>query len=93
MKKLPIIFLSGLILFFMVGHVFALSFKFDLDQDGVPDDPAEIFLYKSESIAIDIWLTDWTEDVNIAGVEYYFFTVLIGSYSVDVFIVIQTFQS
>lgn len=53
------------------GYAFAVSFKFDLGGDGILDDPAEITIAESETLIVDIWLAEWDEGVNLAGVDYY----------------------
>ena len=71
MKK--IVFLCGiaLVLTLVSGPVYALSFGFDMDGDGVPDD-TEIAIYESDTVEIDIYLVGYNITTNCFGVDWYF---------------------
>ena len=79
MKKLSIVFLPALIFAIMSSPVCALSLKFDFYGgdtsylQGDFEDPQEINLSLSETVMVDIWLTDWPEGrPNMHTVQYHF---------------------
>ena len=71
MEKTSIFCGIALILTLIAGTAYAVSFGFDVDQDGNVDDSAEVTLYESETVAIDIYLVGWDKGTNIFGLDYY----------------------
>jgi len=57
MKNLLIICMFALVLGLISVPAYAVSFKFDVNQDGVTDDITQILLCKNEISSIDIYIT------------------------------------
>jgi len=74
MKTLSMICMCTLMLGLTSSPAFALlSFKFDFNQDGTFENPQEVTIHESETIAVDIYLVDWpSERENIIAVDYFF---------------------
>ena len=75
MKKLSIICGVVLVLALISAPAFAMSFKFDLCKPGACDGSFEstISIFESETVQVDIWLSDYTEPDEVKAADVFFF--------------------